>query len=227
MHTKAERRANADPDPASADTASPTPSRRTVVFAAATGGLLLAAGALPFPLQAAHLAEKPRAAGGSVETHNPGKSDMPTYVCNTQNTDLSKASKAAVAHEIARIHNAVTGAPVFFVQVIFNALSSEDHFIGGSPQTEPQIFVRGDIRSGRSEIDVQRLLTLLVEGVAAKAALKTTAVWVYLAELAPTHMAEFGHMLPAAGGEAAWLAALPPAERAHMEQNGVAAGFRL
>jgi len=152
---------------------------------------------------------------------------MPTYTCNTQSVALTKTKKAAIAHEIARIHNQVTGAPVFFVQVIFNTLEAENHFIGGSPQTEPQIFVRGDIRSGRSEVDIQRLLNLLVSGVATTSGVNPTGVWVYLGELAPKHMAEFGHMLPDAGGEAAWLKALPPAERLHMEKNGIAAGFTL
>ena len=203
-------------------------SRRTLVVAAATGGLMFAAGITPSAAHADALKGSTQAQSALLSASAFSKGpDMPTYVCNTQNANLSKTSKAAIAHEIARIHHEVTGAPVFFVQVIFNQLSSDDHYIGGSAQTEPQIFVRGDIRSGRSEVDVQRLLTLLVDGVAAGAGVKPTAVWVYLAELAPTHMAEFGHMLPPAGGESAWLTALPPAERAHMERNGVAAGFTL
>lgn len=152
---------------------------------------------------------------------------MPTYVCSIQGLSLSNEKKSNVAREIARTHNEVTGAPVFFVQVIFNEITSENHFIGGSPQVQPSMYVYGDIRSGRSELDVQRLLKLLVERVASTFGAKPSDTWVYINELRPTHMAEFGHMLPDAGGETAWLQSLPPEEQAYMKKYGVDAGFSL
>ena len=43
------------------------------------------------------------------------------------------------------------------------------------------------------------------------------SVWVYITDLAPRQMVEFGHVLPEAGDEAQWAAALPEADRAHMQ----------
>ena len=42
-------------------------------------------------------------------------------------------------------------------------------------------------------------------------------VWVYITDLVPRQMVEFGYVLPEAGDEARWAAALPEADRAHME----------
>jgi hypothetical protein len=36
------------------------------------------------------------------------------------------------------------------------------------------------------------------------------SIWVYLCNLAPTDMIEYGHILPKPGDEAAWFASLPP-----------------
>ena len=42
-------------------------------------------------------------------------------------------------------------------------------------------------------------------------------VWVYITDLIPRQMAEFGHVLPEPGDEAKWAERLPAADRAHME----------
>jgi phenylpyruvate tautomerase PptA (4-oxalocrotonate tautomerase family) len=58
---------------------------------------------------------------------------MPTYVCTAQDGSLTKDQKAQIAAEITRVHNDVTGAPRFFVQVLFNDLKAGNQFIGGAP----------------------------------------------------------------------------------------------
>lgn len=45
-------------------------------------------------------------------------------------------------------------------------------------------------------------------------------VWVYLSELPPNQMVEFGRVLPLHGKEAEWSAALPEAEKARLENIG-------
>jgi hypothetical protein len=46
------------------------------------------------------------------------------------------------------------------------------------------------------------------------------SVWVYVAELPPRQMIEFGHLLPEAGDEPAWTAALSAEDREFMQSIG-------
>ena len=141
---------------------------------------------------------------------------MPTYRCTAPAGLLDAESKAAVAREITRAHNTVTGAATFFAQVVFDEVPEGSYYVGGAPLTGSQIFVNAQIRAGRSEADLDRLIAALIEGVARAAALPRLAVWVYLTELPARRMAEYGHILPEPGSEAAWLDGLPSADRAHM-----------
>jgi hypothetical protein len=55
-------------------------------------------------------------------------------------------------------------------------------------------------------------------GAVAKAAgLPANHVWIYISDLIPRQMVEFGNVLPEPGDEGEWTEALPPADRAHME----------
>ena len=51
------------------------------------------------------------------------------------------------------------------------------------------------------------------------------AVWVYVTELPPRAMAEYGHILPEPGDEAAWFAALPPEDQTHLRALAEAGSF--
>jgi hypothetical protein len=46
------------------------------------------------------------------------------------------------------------------------------------------------------------------------------AVWVYLNELLPRQMIEFGYVLPEPGDEAVWTSALPEKDRVFMQSIG-------
>lgn len=74
---------------------------------------------------------------------------------------------------------------------------------------EDQVFVNGQIRAGRDVETRQNLLHELLATTAKASALPTHQIWVYLSELPPGQMAEFGHSLPPAGQEEAWLRKLP------------------
>ena len=55
----------------------------------------------------------------------------------------------------------LTDANTYFVQIIFNKTKDNDHFMGGKKVKEPQIFLLGQIRSGRtSKIKKQLILGL-------------------------------------------------------------------
>ena len=75
---------------------------------------------------------------------------MPTYTVTNSNFRLNTRQKNEIANGITKIHNVVTGANTYFAQVIFNKTKDNDHFMGGKTVKEPQIFLHGQIRAGRS-----------------------------------------------------------------------------
>lgn len=133
---------------------------------------------------------------------------MPTYVCSVAENSVNDGQKAAIAGAITRIHQESTGAPSFFVQVIFDEKKAADRFLGGSRQTR-HVWVRADIREGRTEAQRSALMMGIMKEIAAITHVKENDVWVYLNNLAPTDMVEYGHVLPAPGKEAEWFGSLP------------------
>ena len=91
-----------------------------------------------------------------------------------------------------------------------------NYFIGGKLFVYDHLYVHGSIRSGRCAPDREALIQRLVKDVGDAAGVEGFSVWVYLLELPPAAMAEFGHILPPPGDEAAWTDALPAADRARL-----------
>ena len=145
---------------------------------------------------------------------------MPTYHCTSPAGLLDAGKKSAIAAEITRIHNAVTGAASFFAQVIYTDVAKGNHFMGGAPLASEQIFVHGFIRAGRSVPDRQRLVTEMVTAIADLSGLTKRLVWVYVTEIPARQMAEYGHILPEPGDEKTWLDGLPAEDRAYMHSVG-------
>ena len=146
---------------------------------------------------------------------------MPTYTCTTLEGRLTAEQKSKIAGEITRIHAEVTGAPGFFAQVIFTEVSAGNLFMGGAALKHDHVFVHGLIRAGRAAVDKTRMITLMAKAVGEAARVDSMrAVWVYVAELPPRQMIEFGHLLPEPGDEAAWTAALPVADRDFVRSIG-------
>ncbi len=144
---------------------------------------------------------------------------MPTYRVAAATGLLSAEKKHRIAQAITRVHNRVTGAQSFFAQVIFTDVAAGDHFVGGAPLQGDQVFVHGHIRAGRTPERKRQLLLDLVAAVASAGAIAPNRIWAYVAELPPGQMAEYGHILPEPGEEAAWLAGLPAADRELMERS--------
>jgi phenylpyruvate tautomerase PptA (4-oxalocrotonate tautomerase family) len=138
---------------------------------------------------------------------------MPTYVVRSTLTHLTVATKQSIAQAITAAHADITGANTFFAQVVFDHAPREDWFIGGVPLDGDTLFVHGHVRSGRTDDQKRTLVERLVRDVAAVSGLPTQAIWVYLSEIRPSLMAEFGHVLPEPGDEAAWFDALPEDDR--------------
>ena len=75
---------------------------------------------------------------------------MPTYVCTTAAGRLTPAQRAEIPKAITTIHAEEGVAPRYFVQVLFSEVRPDSHFIGGKPAPEGLIWIRADIRSGRT-----------------------------------------------------------------------------
>jgi phenylpyruvate tautomerase PptA (4-oxalocrotonate tautomerase family) len=147
---------------------------------------------------------------------------MPTYVCTVCGTDLTSGQKSQIAREITKAHSALTAAPHFFAQVFFQTPSRGDHFIGGALSETESVFVRGDIRAGRTAEIKRNLVTAIIEGVHRITGIPAGSIWVYLNELPSGQMAEFGRVLPEPGTEKEWLAALPASEGERIRRLGSA-----
>jgi len=145
---------------------------------------------------------------------------MPTYTITSPQGTLGKEQKRQIARNVTRVHSEVTGANTFFAQVVFVETAEESWFQGGAPEAATPIFLHGQIRSGRSAEIKAKLLDLLVGVVAEGSSIPKRQIWGYLHELPPSHMVEYGRVLPEPGQEARWLASLPVEERETMERMG-------
>ena len=80
--------------------------------------------------------------------------------------------------------------------------------------------MHGHIRAGRSARDRATLIERIVAAVTSVLAVPQHAVWVYLSELPPRAMAEYGALLPEPGDETGWFEALPEATRRRIRAEG-------
>lgn len=133
---------------------------------------------------------------------------MPTYVCSVPAGLLSPEQKAAVAQAISRVHSEATGAPTYFVQVIISECANGSRFLDGVPADGP-VWIRGDIRAGRSEAVRKTMILRMMQEIAPIARVEQSEIWIYLCNLAATDMIEYGHVLPPPGEEAVWFDNLP------------------
>ncbi len=145
---------------------------------------------------------------------------MPTYTISSPKGTLQQEQKRRIAREVTRVHSEVTGANTFFAQVLFVETAEESWFQGGTPEAATPVFLHGQIRAGRSAETKARLLASLVAVVADGSSIPRRQIWAYLHELPPSHMVEYGRVLPEPGQEAQWLADLPADERETMERMG-------
>jgi phenylpyruvate tautomerase PptA (4-oxalocrotonate tautomerase family) len=142
---------------------------------------------------------------------------MPTYVCSTAAGRLSAAQRAEIAESITTIHAQEGRAPRYFVQVLFNEIQPASHFIGGKPAPEGLIWIRADIRSGRTDAQKKAIMERIADDISATAKIGREDVWVYISDIPAAGVLEFGHVLPPPGQEDAWFARLPDALRARLQ----------
>ena len=130
---------------------------------------------------------------------------MPTYTVTNSNFNLSSKQQKNLAEGITKVHNVVTGANTYFAQVIFNKTKTDNHFMGGKKVKEPSLFLLGQIRAGRSKEVKDKLIVDLKDVLIKNSKLDETQVWVYINDLPPSQMIEYGAVLPESGKESEWF----------------------
>ena len=133
---------------------------------------------------------------------------MPTYIVKTSNLRINKKKKNILAKVITEAHKKATGANSYFAQVIFQENNKNNHFMGGKIVKGKQIFIYGQIRAGRSNKIKNKLIILLRDSIVANSKIKKDNVWIYLLDLIPKQMVEYGEILPKSGKEIAWYNSL-------------------
>jgi phenylpyruvate tautomerase PptA (4-oxalocrotonate tautomerase family) len=138
---------------------------------------------------------------------------MPTYVCATALGRITPVQKTEIVRRITAIHHEETGAPRYLVQVIFYNIAPDSHYVAGRLAPADQIWVRADIRSGRTNEQKSQMLRHIMQDVGRVSGAAEDTVWVYLSEFPAANIAEYGRVLLAPGEEDAWFSTLPDALR--------------
>tara|TARA_A100000164_G_scaffold297248_1_gene271488 strand:+ start:799 stop:1239 length:441 start_codon:yes stop_codon:yes gene_type:complete len=134
---------------------------------------------------------------------------MPTYILKFSKFKINKNKRDLLARGITKIHSNVTGANSYFAQVIFQKNENNFHYMGGKPINSKEIFLHGHIRGGRTSLIKKNLIKKLRDFIVKNLNLSKDSVWVYISELEPEQMIEYGEILPPSGQEKRWFNQLP------------------
>ena len=132
---------------------------------------------------------------------------MPSYQVFINRDRIKESQKALIAAAITDTHVQMTGAPDYYVQVIFNCLDRMDHYVGGREGAEI-LWIRGDVRPRDAQSN-KNLMLALVEAVGNVCDIAKDDIWVDLTPVEPDNIVKFRTVLPLPGDEKIWFDALP------------------
>ncbi len=144
---------------------------------------------------------------------------MPTYTVWAEPNVIDRTIRKDIAHSFTEIHHEVARAPRYFVQVVFAALDDESIYLAGRPAGEGHIWVRADIRAGRTDEQKNELIERILTELSALTGVSPEHIWVYISDIPGPSVAEFGRVLPHPGGEDAWFASLPEDLKAQLREQ--------
>jgi len=143
---------------------------------------------------------------------------MPTYVVTTSSKRLAQEQKNKIAEDITEVHCDRTGAPKYFVQIIFNEVSKENYFLGGKQLSEDNIYIHAHIRNGRTLSSKQSIINDIVTRVASASDADISSIQTYITDIPASQVAEFGTILPEPGEEDEWEKQQSEVARARMRR---------
>ena len=90
--------------------------------------------------------------------------------------------------------------------------------MGGKLVKTKEIFLNGQIRAGRTSKVKKQLILALRKILIKNTNLQSDFVWVYLEDLIPDQMIEYGKILPKSGQEKKWFKSLSPRLRKRLKK---------
>lgn len=133
---------------------------------------------------------------------------MPTYVVTASKNALSPEAKQALARVITATHCEDSNIPFYLCQVVFQDVEPTQQFLNAEPVTADQIWVRGDVRAGRSQDQKTRIIERIVREGSQVTGISEAKFWVYICDI--PRMAEYGQILGPPGTEPEFIASLAP-----------------
>jgi phenylpyruvate tautomerase PptA (4-oxalocrotonate tautomerase family) len=124
---------------------------------------------------------------------------MPTWTCVTAQGTLTLTQKQEIARVCTDVYLDEFGLKRYMTQVIFDEIAEGDRYIANKPARPDLIWLRCDVREGRTEDQKARLLHRVQQGVAKAANVPEEVVWIYLCDLPPWNIMEWGHIMPRLG----------------------------
>jgi phenylpyruvate tautomerase PptA (4-oxalocrotonate tautomerase family) len=124
---------------------------------------------------------------------------MPTYTCFTAQGKLTLAQRENVARVLTDVYLEEFGLARYMTQVIFHEIATGDRYVAGKPARADLVWIRCDVRLGRTQDQKARLLHRVQQGVAKAADVPEEAVWIYLDDLPSWNIMEWGHIMPPLG----------------------------
>jgi phenylpyruvate tautomerase PptA (4-oxalocrotonate tautomerase family) len=142
---------------------------------------------------------------------------MPTFVCSAVAERLTPVQKTEVAGSITNIYHEETGAPRYFVQVIFHDIAPGNNYVAGRPAPADKILIRCDTRSGKTDEQKSRMVRRIMQDVSRIAGALEDAVTVLLCEIPVANIAEYGRVAPSPEEDDVWFSSLPDATRERLK----------